>query len=349
MKLSVKFTFLLLFNFSILLINAQDSNNVNYSLWLEKPVSFGTIDTKVDEGSFKEGEGFIVPATKLPSSPIDFSIYQDLYNALTGGIFCLDYGALDNDIIMKIFIRNLKPSGGTYLDMGIDDDTLFSYFEIRIWELPDSNFYPEEASYYFNEGYFAHFSLPKSENLKNFLNLTGIGIYDSLAFAFLEEETIDSKKVDDWNIEGIQTFETEDSVKFKAIHLSRIGGGRKRAIANPNKTDTTLGIKINQLDGIPQNFELYQNYPNPFNPSTTIKFSISNEQNKYSSNVVLKVYDILGSDIATLLNEKKRSGIYEITFDSHSLIGNKEITSGIYFYTMQVDGQRFTRKMILTK
>jgi hypothetical protein len=69
----------------------------------------------------------------------------------------------------------------------------------------------------------------------------------------------------------------------------------------------------------------------------------------YSSNVVLKVYDILGSEIATLLNEKKKSGIYEITFDSSSLIGSRTITSGIYFYTMQVDGQRFTRKMILTK
>ncbi|MBK7105887.1 MAG: T9SS type A sorting domain-containing protein [Ignavibacteriae bacterium] len=348
MKLSVKFTFLFLLNFSYLLIYAQDSNHVNYSLWLEKPVSFGTIDTKVDEGSFKEGEGFTIPETVLPSSPIDFSMYQDLYNALTGGIFSLEYGALDNDIIMKIFIRNLEQNANTYLNLGIDDDTLFSYFEIRIWELPDSNFYPEEASYYFNEGFHANFSLPKSDYLKNFLNLTGIGTNDSLAFAFLEEETINSKKVDDWNLEGIQTFETEDSVKFKAIHLSRIGGGRKRTIVNPN-TDTTTGIKINQLEGIPQNFELYQNYPNPFNPSTKIKFSIPQTRTNFTSNILIKVYDILGREITTLLNERKQSGNYEITFNSSSLIGNKGITSGIYFYTMQVDDLRFTRKMILTK
>ncbi|MBK8943697.1 MAG: T9SS type A sorting domain-containing protein [Ignavibacteriae bacterium] len=348
MKISVKVTFLLFINFSFLLIYAQDSNNVNYSLWLEKTVPFGTIDTKVDEGSFKEGEGFIIPATALPSSPIDFSMYQDLYDALTGGIFSLEYGALNNDIIMKIFIRNLQPSGNTYLNLGIDEDTLFSYFEIRIWELPDSNYFPEEVSYYFNEGFHAHFSLPKSENLNNFLNLTGIGTNDSLAFAFLEEQTINSKKVDDWNSDGIQTFETEDSVKFKAIHLSRIGGGRKRTIVNPT-TDTTTSIQINKLNGIPQKFELFQNYPNPFNPTTKIKFAIPLEHNKNSSNIILKVYDILGKEVTTLLNEKKQSGNYEIIFDATSTGGNKIISSGIYFYTLQVDELRFTRKMILTK
>ncbi|MBK7981550.1 MAG: T9SS type A sorting domain-containing protein [Ignavibacteriae bacterium] len=343
MKSAVKFSFLLLIIFLKISIYAQDSNVVNYSLWLEKPVSFGTLDTKVDEGSFKEGKGFVIPKTTLPSSPIDFSMYQKLYDALTGGVFTVEYGALNNDIIMKIFIRKLVPNGNTYLNLGVDKDTLFSYFEIRIWELPDSNLYPEKTSYYFNEGYHAYFSVPKSPEFLEFLNMTNISQDDSLAFAYLEEQNINLKNVDDWTPEGIQTIETADSIKFKAIHLSRIGGGKKKAIA---KVNPTSGIELNELNEIPNNFELFQNYPNPFNPSTKIKFSIPQLYNKNSAKVSIKIFDVLGRQILTLVNENKRSGVYEINFDTNQLI---RMTSGIYFYSLQADNYRVVRKMILTK
>ncbi|MCW8848631.1 MAG: hypothetical protein OQJ81_01530, partial [Melioribacteraceae bacterium] len=123
--------------FIISSVYGQDSNTVYYSLFIEKAVTFGTINTKLDDGSFKEGQGFTVPEAELTGA---FSIYQELYNALVGGKFGLDYGAIDNDLIMKIYIRNLDPEAGTYKNLGQENDTLFSYFEIRIWELPDSNF-----------------------------------------------------------------------------------------------------------------------------------------------------------------------------------------------------------------
>jgi len=343
MKFFVKFT--IFFGFFFLNVNfyAQDSNIVNYSLFLEKSVAFGTIDTKIDEGTFKEGQSFTIPAAELPSSPIDFSFYQNLYNTLVGGKFEIEYGALIKDILMKIFIRRLNPNEGTYLDLGENSDTLFSYFEIRIWELPDSNFYPEDSSYYFNKGYHAKFSLPKSENLMKFLNITGIGIEDSLGFAFLENKIKDAKKIEDWNSNGIETIETSDSIMFKSIHLSRIGGGRKKKIVSKS---VTTGIKVIGKNGIPKNYELFQNYPNPFNPVTKINYSISAKVKDYSlslTNVSLIVYNILGNEIATLVDQKQKAGNYEVEWNA------SKVPSGIYFYTLHINGLRLTKKMILLK
>ena len=99
---------------------------------------------------------------------------------------------------------------------------------------------------------------------------------------------------------------------------------------------------------------LEQNYPNPFNPSTKIKFTIprhegqTNVGNEDVRSVQLKVYDILGNELSTLVNEQKAPGIYEVEFN-----GN-ELTSGLYIYKLQVNTQNggsFTqsRKMILLK
>ena len=85
-------------------------------------------------------------------------------------------------------------------------------------------------------------------------------------------------------------------------------------------------------------FALYENYPNPFNPSTTIKYSIPNQ-----SLVTLKVFDILGREIETLINEEKTAGIYEIDFDA------SQLSSGIYFYKIQAGDFVETKKMILLK
>jgi len=318
---------------------AQEVNTVNYSLFLEKSVSFGTVDTKIHEGSFNEGESFIIPAAFLPASPIDFSIYQDLYNALVGGRFSIDYGALNNDIIMKIFIRKLNKTAGEYLNLGEYNDTLFAYFEIRIWELPDSNFFPEETSFYFNEGYFARFSLPKSEALLNFLNLVEINVQDPLAFAFLEN---DSDNNENWNGYGIETVDDQDSVKFKAIHLSRIGGGRKNLASNIIKSDSLLGVNINKLKEIPNIIELEQNYPNPFNPSTKIKYSIVD-----NGNVKLDIYNILGKQILNLVDQHQSAGTYEIEFSTSNLA--KDLSSGIYIYTLRNNNKIFSKRMILMK
>ena len=86
------------------------------------------------------------------------------------------------------------------------------------------------------------------------------------------------------------------------------------------------------------NFILSQNYPNPFNPSTKIIYSVPQ-----SSNVVLKVFDVLGSEVETLVNNEKPAGSYEVEFDATGL------PSGIYFYQLRAGNFVETKKMILMK
>ena len=92
------------------------------------------------------------------------------------------------------------------------------------------------------------------------------------------------------------------------------------------------------VTSLPKRFSLYQNYPNPFNPSTIIKYQIPAD-----SFVQLKIYDILGSEISTLINQRQPSGIYEIEFN------NTNIASGMYFDKLSVGKLTETKKMILMK
>jgi len=89
---------------------------------------------------------------------------------------------------------------------------------------------------------------------------------------------------------------------------------------------------------VPEKFELSQNYPNPFNPSTKIKYQIAT-----SNPVSLKIYDVLGNEVASLVDEVQPSGNYEVTFDASSL------SSGTYFYKLQAGSLVETRKMVLTR
>ncbi len=89
---------------------------------------------------------------------------------------------------------------------------------------------------------------------------------------------------------------------------------------------------------VPVEYKLTQNYPNPFNPSTMIEFSIVNPEF-----VTLKVYNILGQEVATLVNEMKNPGNYSVRFDASNL------SSGVYIYKLQTESYTATRKMILQK
>lgn len=113
------------------------------------------------------------------------------------------------------------------------------------------------------------------------------------------------------------------------------------------RNTTTPDIGADEFDGIVgvedeitllTEFSLEQNYPNPFNPSTTLRYSIPHE-----SKVIIKVYDIVGNEIETLVNEEKTIGTYEVEFNSSKL------SSGIYFYQMKAENYTQTKKMVLLR
>ncbi len=93
--------------------------------------------------------------------------------------------------------------------------------------------------------------------------------------------------------------------------------------------------------GVIKDFELFQNYPNPFNPSTTIKFNIARKSS--SKNVTIKIYDILGNEVRTLLKENKLPGTYQVDFNASNL------ASGVYYYSLSINNKVSSKKMVLSK
>jgi hypothetical protein len=102
-----------------------------------------------------------------------------------------------------------------------------------------------------------------------------------------------------------------------------------------------------EVTSSPLSFQLYQNYPNPFNPTTKIKFTIPQSPlpggDGRGGLVTLKVYDVLGNEVAILINEEKLAGTYEVEFDGAGL------PSGIYFYKLQAGSFVETKNMMLMK
>jgi hypothetical protein len=160
--------------------------------------------------------------------------------------------------------------------------------------------------------------------------------------------------VSDKLLANSQQLNTNSWVKIAFVQ----GSGNSNSPKNYSFTDTPTGrtefqyrLKQIDLDGkyeysnvvtvelaAPTNFAVEQNFPNPFNPTTSIQYQVSG-----TSNVTLKVYDVLGKEVATLVNETKVPGKYEIKFDGSNL------SSGIYFYTLHAGTFVQTKKIILMK
>ena len=113
----------------------------------------------------------------------------------------------------------------------------------------------------------------------------------------------------------------------------------RRYTVNPNPSRTLPKSETILADASPNSFELSQNYPNPFNPSTVINFSVPVN----NTSVSLKIYDFLGEEVGTLINQVVPSGNHEVNFDATGL------PSGVYFYKLQVGDFVQTKKMILIK
>ncbi len=102
-------------------------------------------------------------------------------------------------------------------------------------------------------------------------------------------------------------------------------------------------VSVHSKKKVKNKFKLEQNYPNPFNPTTIIKYSIPNVEEKYTSYIKINVYDVLGRKVKILVNENQEPGSYQIEFDASSF------TNGIYYYQLQIGNYQSIKKMILLK
>ena len=114
------------------------------------------------------------------------------------------------------------------------------------------------------------------------------------------------------------------------------GWGDSRAIGLATSESTTVGVPISPQ--IPAEYQLYQSYPNPYNPSVTIQYDVPKEEY-----VRIVVFNTLGQQVATLINERRMPGRYSVTWNAQN------VPSGAYWYRMTAGEFNETRKMVLLK
>jgi hypothetical protein len=151
------------------------------------------------------------------------------------------------------------------------------------------------------------------------------------------------------NISSVDPYSfTKITVKFKPDSIANYNavlnvfsnGGQKQIVLIGKGKDNTVGVDDENFT--PLAYSLEQNYPNPFNPSTKIRYQLP-----VDSKVQLKVYDILGTEIAVLVNETKSAGRYEVEFQSTA--GSRQSASGVYIYKLTAGDYMSSKKMLLVK
>ncbi len=200
---------------------------------------------------------------------------------------------------------------------------------------------------YFSQINYPSDSIPFVDNVSDYVfnMIYGNYIYvDSVLNADKEATTFAGNTNSDqyyqklWELSGdftIRLFKHASKALAELIITAWINAGSPNSLTNIND----FIQKINS-------FKLYQNYPNPFNPTTKIKYTVApSNLPKGEAFVQIKVYDILGNEIATLVNKEQSPGEYEVEFDA----GKYNLSSGIYFYQLKVGNYVQTRKMVLLK
>ena len=136
--------------------------------------------------------------------------------------------------------------------------------------------------------------------------------------------------------ENIETYIDENVINNKTYSY-RLRGYNDETQSNYTSVGAVI-VNVQSNEKTPTEFAIYQNYPNPFNPTTMITYEIP--QRSY---VKIKIFDLIGKEIETLVNAEQETGRYELTFNA------KDLPSGIYFYQIQTDEFTQTKKMILMK
>ncbi|MGD8781356.1 MAG: cyclophilin-like fold protein [Ignavibacteria bacterium] len=154
-----------------------------------------------------------------------------------------------------------------------------------------------------------------------------------------------------WSSRCLVLYYDSFNTAYSFIKIGQIddAAGLADAVGSGNVTVTFELASTTDIDGesggleIPNKFSLGQNYPNPFNPATAIQYTIPNAGQNGSQLVKLKVYNLLGKEVATIVNEAQTAGSYQVEFDG------SQLSSGVYFYQLETGNFTDIKKLILLK
>jgi alpha-D-xyloside xylohydrolase len=234
-------------------------------------------------------------------------------NKMSGGQTITARAPLDT---MPIFVKegSIIPMGPEiqYATQSIDP------LEVRVYRGADAQFvlYEDEGdTYNYEQGQYSLIPFTYNEVSGQLTIGTRQGTYSNMP----KNRTFDVVFVDNSHGTGIGVSSVHDTV-------IRYDGSEVVTSVDNNR------------NGVPARFTLEQNFPNPFNPSTLINYQLP-----VSTHVALKVYDVLGREVRTLVNEEKRAGSYRVKFDASGL------PSGVYFYRLQAGSYSETKKLLVLK
>ncbi|PIQ08914.1 MAG: hypothetical protein COW71_09235 [Ignavibacteriales bacterium CG18_big_fil_WC_8_21_14_2_50_31_20] len=202
-----------------------------------------------------------------------------------------------------------------------------AYYDLYTYMVPNTNLTQKAIYNVFDNADSTEYFIDQSDMIQKG--------WQKLATVYLSEGYKQVLKIDNSHLE---------MDKYLAADAAMLMINRK---LSPNVFITDVKNESVNID-LPTNFYLEQNYPNPFNPSTTIKYSIPSIETPFLGGagvglVILKIYDILGREIKTLVNQNQKAGNYEVKFDAANL------TSGVYFYRLISNSFVVTKKMLLLK
>ena len=280
----------------------------------------------------KDG-GYVITGSTASLNPIHNNDVFLMRTSATGDtIWTQNYGGSEDDEGYYVH----QTSDGGFIIVGLTESfgaVMKDIFIIRTDSIGNS-LWTKLYGGNFNDG--ANYILEDTDG--NFI-ITGTLSWDAFAMK------IDSNGDSLWSVmwggpqsESAISIQTTTDGGYIVGGLTTSYGAGKADIYLTKLSSETTGFDVPGEDYIPKKFTLIQNYPNPFNTTTKINYSVSK-----SSNVVIKVYDMLGREVATLVNEEKLTGIYEVNFDA------SELSSGIYFYQLRAGSFVQTKKMLLLK
>ena len=319
------------------------------------------IDSFTSTANYQGKFANIVPTKTGPLQTILFQPFLDSLFYATEGTNGFEYFS----------IRNIEP----FL-IALDTSGLISNFSFVDFFTSLQDWY---STYRFTSGVNTEYTLKQKDTT---ITINSINAY--LRFKYsgkrLQDQTIqtvlgsyDCKKfLLQWKIiyflipppfPGLELFSTNDTIWIAPsnwivqdiipannVDLSILGIPPFSIPGLQTKLTDEIVVSVANEEPIPNAFSLQQNYPNPFNPSTNIEFRIADR-----GSVSLKVFDVLGNEVATLVNEELEAGKYNVEFNSHSgevrnlPAGRQGLTSGIYFYRLQSGSFSETKKMLLLK
>jgi hypothetical protein len=317
----------------------------------------GIFDIRIDLASFGCEPLFACKDYRPPGNPPAFPFTGTIEHTLW---YQTSSASLEIDITYNLpdgtqmYITD--QFGGTFLNLGpftgqgtaTIPGTYTAIFSKAILKMEYDNIVPVELTSFTA-------SVLQNENAVQ-LNWTTATELNNSGFEIQRKESGDRSQNSEYEVIGfVPGFGTTTETKSYTFIDEDITTGiykyRLKQIDFDGSFEYSIEIEVT-VDFTPKEFVLYQNYPNPFNPTTTIKFEIPSviaSGAKQSQLIALIIYDILGNEVATLVNEEKQPGVYEVEFGNVGTSRDLSLPSGVFFYQLKAGDFVSTKKMILMR